>query len=113
MSKPSLRSKSESVLRCPKGRKSQKADAMLIVRGYLDTEGKWNIQWEGMHWLRGISQDDLTPSGLPIGLVGTAAQELASSAAADVLETHAGKMAATIGENLGRGLLEIFKGNKS
>lgn len=85
---------------------------MLVVRGCLDQEGNWNIEWEGMHWLQGVPPDHISSSGMPRGLVGAVSQELAAVAAGDVLESHAGKLAASIGESLGQGLLEVLRKRK-
>lgn len=80
--------------------RTSEADAILVVRGRLDQEGKWEIDWEAAHWLPDLEQDCISPSGLPVGFGPAAAHEIAAVSAGDVAETNLGRMGAAVGKGI-------------
>lgn len=82
------------------GRKSAESDAVIVIRGRLDQEGKWEIDWEAAHWMPDLDPKCIAPSGLPLGLGAAAAQELASISASDAAEGSLGRFGSALGKGL-------------
>jgi hypothetical protein len=70
------------------------ADAILIVRGRLDQEGNWDVDWEGAHWMPNLDGSMISPSGLPMGFGMEATKTLVSVTANDSAEEGLGKLGA-------------------
>ena len=94
-------------LRVAKKRRAAEADVVLAIRGSLDQEGNWAIEWEAAHWLPELSEQDTASSGLPVGFATAAAQELGSVAAGDAAEKGCGRLGAA----LGKGAIEAIMGH--
>ena len=82
------------------GRRNTDADAIILVRGRLDQEGKWEVDWEAAHWMPDLDPAFIAPSGLPLGLGSAAAQELASVSASDAAEDSLGRVGAALGKGI-------------
>ena len=104
------KSKALTVLRV--GKKNKTYDVVVAVRGYLNKEGDWEIDWEGAHWLHDLEEEGIGKSGLPSGFpfeVGKTFMELSASESA---EKSLGRFGKALGEGLIQSLagVEIFKG---
>ena len=90
------------------------ADAIIIVRGRLDQEGSWDVDWEGAHWMPQLDEAFICPSGLPAGFGMAAAKEIGSVTAEDTAEDSLGRMGAALGRGLmnsvGSEILDHLKG---
>lgn len=87
-------------LRRMASRNKTDADAIIVVRGRLDTEGKWEVDWEAAHWMPDLDPTCIASSGLPVGFGPAAAQEIASVSAGDVAEERFGRFGAAVGKGL-------------
>lgn len=105
------KSKAFSALRKMDNRRS--ADAVIVIRGRLDQEGKWDIDWEGAHWMPHLAKELVAPSGLPVGFGIEATKRIAAVTADDTAEAGLGRMGAALGkglvETIGSSFFEMMK----
>ena len=92
------------------GHSKSEADAVIVVRGRLNQEGKWDVDWEAAHWMPDLDEACIAASGLPIGFGPAAAQEIASVSAGDVAEERFGRLGAAVGKGLWEALSSRMAG---
>jgi len=80
--------------------RNKDADAIVVVRGRLDSKGEWHTDWEAAHWMHDLRDEMLSPSGLPLGFGVASAKELASLTAGDTAEESLGRFGAALGKGL-------------
>lgn len=78
-----------------RGKKHPAPDVVMIIRGTLDQEGEWHIDWEAMNWLRG---EAVGSSGLPYGFPMSASKTLLGIGAEDSAEKSIGGLGTTLGK---------------
>lgn len=103
------KSKALTVLRI--GKKNKTYDVVVAVRGYLNKEGNWEIDWEGAHWLHKLDEESIGKSGLPSGFPFEAGKAFMELSASESAEKSLGRFGTALGKGIIQSLAEsdIFK----
>lgn len=70
------------------------SDAIVVIRGRLNDDGSWSVDWEGLHW---VDDEHIGPSGMPTRFMSSASKDLMMYAANDTAEMSLGSLGASLG----------------
>jgi hypothetical protein len=70
-------------------RRGCKAEAVMVVKGVRDREGKWQLEWDAAHW---TGEDADLPAGFADTLTGVLCRAVATS--------YVGEMAVQAGSKI-------------
>lgn len=70
------------------------ADAIAVLRGRMNDDGSWSVEWEGLHW---VEDEHVGSSGMPTRFMSAASKDLMLYAANDTAELSLGSLGASLG----------------